>query len=120
MTIHSTQNRLKPHAVYVARDAQGRAVYAGCTRDLKKRMAQHRARGSAWLTLAGRLDVAEYPNFWAARFAEKQTIRSLRPRFNVVTMRSSGGHYRLILEQYAAPATSKFTVLLSPGNGAAS
>ncbi len=71
------------HFVYRAFDADGRALYVGCTSNLKARMAQHRSRAE-WPRLVADLVVTEYPGRRWAFAAERAEIQRLDPVYNVV------------------------------------
>lgn len=71
------------HYVYRAFDAEGRALYVGCTSSLKKRLAEHRRR-SAWHQLAVEIQVTEHWGRRAGFGVERSEIRRLDPIYNVV------------------------------------
>lgn len=79
-------DRNGPHTVYVARDADGAALYVGCTHNLHKRMTAH-ARLSDWHPHMASLETTEHPDWWTARLAEADAIRTLNPAANRLRMR---------------------------------
>lgn len=71
-----------PNFVYRAFDAEGRALYVGCTSNLKARMSQHRCR-AVWPALIADLVVTEYRWRPQAFAAERAEILRLDPIYNV-------------------------------------
>lgn len=74
----------RPHFVYVIRDAAGIALYVGMTDRPMPRMLLHRKQ-SIWFTIeADRIEFGQYSDRASAAQGEWQTIRALRPKYNVM------------------------------------
>ena len=71
------------HHVYVCRQADGRALYVGCSRVLFERLEAHRRR-SFWAHLVVRVEAKVYASKEAGLAAERAAIRVENPRYNVV------------------------------------
>lgn len=70
--------------VYLVYTDAGELLYVGLADDIAWRLANHRRNLAPWHYLAARVDWESYPSREAAAAAERQHIRQLRPRFNVV------------------------------------
>lgn len=84
--------RHEPTWLYRCFDADGVLLYIGQTRVPYNRMAvwrndlRHphpRRKSAAWFALVRRIDWRLYPDWWAARDAERDAIRAERPLHNV-------------------------------------
>jgi excinuclease ABC subunit C len=77
--------------VYLFRDAEGRVLYAGKARDLRRRLAGYRnasrrkahRKMRALVRVAASLEIRPQPSETHALLLENQLIRSLRPPYNV-------------------------------------
>jgi predicted GIY-YIG superfamily endonuclease len=119
-SLHLLRLRKEPHVVYVARDSHGDALYVGCTHDLPARLRAHRSNRSLWIDEAETVDAHRYPNFYAARYAERLAIQTLRPSYNVAPpteSATSDGAHPMALVQNIAAQTDSFTLRsrLTPG-----
>ena len=72
--------------VYRAYDESGAILYVGSSKDLEKRLGQHR-RSSQWWPLAARIERDEFATIAEARAAEDEAIAVLDPPHN-----DRGGH----------------------------
>lgn len=78
-------------AVYLFKDAEGRVLYAGKARNIRRRLAGYRRAGRrkaerkmrALVREAHSLEVRLQPSEREALLVENELIRSLRPRYNV-------------------------------------
>lgn len=70
-----------PTEVYRCFDADDHLLYIGMTCMPTERMRQHR-RTSPWFQQVARVDLETYPSRGAAKDAEREAIRSERPRHN--------------------------------------
>lgn len=73
------------HAVYRMFDASGRLLYVGMTGDAGTRFGDHAAK--RWFPLVETIKLEWHPDKAAARAAERQAIRSERPRYNIAEAR---------------------------------
>jgi predicted GIY-YIG superfamily endonuclease len=70
-----------PHYVYRYYDADGQALYIGCTFDVARRERQHRYK--EWFPLVARRVIDQFPNKFAGRSAEEVWIQREQPIHNV-------------------------------------
>lgn len=99
------------HHVYVCRQADGRALYVGCSRVLFDRLEAHASK-SFWAPLVTRVTAKVYPSKEAGLAAERQTIKAEQPRFNVV------GRWQHRITWDVADCDDYLTALLSRPNTA--
>jgi predicted GIY-YIG superfamily endonuclease len=71
---------LRNHFVYTAFDADGDALYVGCTKNLDERMKAHRY-GSDWFYKAERFHLRGPYTYTVARQIEREQLALLRPLY---------------------------------------
>lgn len=69
------------HWVYRCLDATGRALYVGCTKNLRARLDTHR-RTAAWAPAVARVHATVHPDRPTALSVETAEIQRLDPRWN--------------------------------------
>jgi predicted GIY-YIG superfamily endonuclease len=72
---------LRPHHMYRLFDADQRLLYVGVTRDLCRRLREHRKAAPWWADVAS-ATTEVYPNWFAVRQAERATIADENPKHN--------------------------------------
>ena len=70
------------HFVYRVFDADERLIYVGCTRNLFMRLRTHEAN-TWWAYQAAKVTAKVYPDKWSGLLAEREAIRTERPRWNL-------------------------------------
>lgn len=73
-----------PHYVYVIRGQDDTAIYVGMTDSPMPRMQKHQKTAAWFQGFCGFVEFTEYPDRASATRAEWQTIRQLRPLYNVL------------------------------------
>ena len=71
------------HYVYSAWDADGQALYVGCTNNLARRMHEHANVPLSWVPRAVVMTALPFHDRREALSAETRQIAKLRPRYNV-------------------------------------
>lgn len=71
------------HHVYRVRDKVGRLLYVGVTRDVRKRLAEHRRDSWPWWDAYASHDSESFPDRGSAEKAEQAAIATERPALNV-------------------------------------
>lgn len=71
------------HYVYRCFDADGSALYVGCTLDVRRRMAQHR-RNKPWADLVDHVEVTTHAGRRAGFAVERDEIKRLAPIHNTL------------------------------------
>lgn len=66
--------------VYVLVDAADQALYVGSSRDVARRVREH--RNKPWWSLVADVEVYAQPDWELAKFVERGLIRRLSPEFN--------------------------------------
>jgi predicted GIY-YIG superfamily endonuclease len=84
---------LREHFVYRALDAEGRLLYVGCSMNVERRMAEHKAWGE-WTHRVARLKLAGPYNYSTARRMEREAIQSEDPLFNAQAPRRRAARRR--------------------------
>lgn len=69
--------------VYIARDSEGAVLYVGITGRNIRRLHAH-SKAAQWWPLASSVELEHQPSRAKAAARERQLIRDLGPRFNVV------------------------------------
>lgn len=72
----------EPHYVYMCLDRDNGVIYVGRTKDVRKRMAQHKTRSPDMYLRTKRVVQTKYDNFQEARAEEFRRLRHYRPFFN--------------------------------------
>jgi ribosome-binding protein aMBF1 (putative translation factor) len=66
--------------------ASGELLYVGISNSTLQRLGSHRS--SDWISEIARIEIERFPDKSAARLAEREAIRSEKPRYNVVHARA--------------------------------
>lgn len=73
---------MSEHYVYSAWDANGQALYVGCTNNVRRRMKEHANVSMSWVPRAVVMTVIPFATQAEALDAEARQIDKLRPLYN--------------------------------------
>lgn len=68
-------------SVYIVIDKADNPIYVGASRDVNRRLREHKSRD--WWHLARKIEIYEQPDWEIALYVERNLIRRWSPEFNV-------------------------------------